>query len=45
MVYTTIEMSGTVLAEWTASEQTVTAGREFVKRALMEEKNKNGEIE
>jgi hypothetical protein len=27
-------MSGTVLAEWTASERTVEAGREFVRRAL-----------
>ncbi|KAF7639969.1 hypothetical protein Mgra_00000412 [Meloidogyne graminicola] len=46
MVYATIEMSGTVLAEWTASEQVVTSGREFAKRALMlgEENNDSKDL-
>ena len=34
MVHATVEMSGTAWAEWSASEQTVAAGREFAQRAL-----------
>lgn len=34
MVHASVEMSGTTWAEWSASEQTVEAGREFAQKAL-----------